>query len=72
MKEVIALLVLVVASMYIGWKAGSSFSDFEFAHNERKTFTWSNISELRTELAKGYVVRQTYDVTNNILEKVSK
>jgi len=72
MKEVIGILVLVVASMVVGWRAGSSCTRFQFMTGDYKTFTWSNVSELNAELAKGYIVLDTRAITNNVLKKVSK
>jgi len=71
MKELVSV-VLVILAMIIGWSMGSSFTRFRFMIGEYKTFTWSNVSELNAELAKGYIVRDTLDITNNVLEKVSK
>jgi len=71
MKETICFLILVILSMFVGWRMGSSYTRFEFMIGEYKTFTWSNVSELNAELAKGYVVRDTRDITNNVLEKVT-
>ena len=35
-----------------------------------KTYSWSDVKDLNAELAKGYKVIRTYDVTNMVLEKV--
>jgi hypothetical protein len=43
-----------------------------FSNGTRKVFTWSNVEQLNAELAKGYTIESTYNVTNMILKKVSK
>jgi len=71
MRELLSI-VLVILAMIAGWRMGASFTRFRFMTGTYKTFTWSNVSELNAELAKGYIVRDTRDITNNVLEKVSK
>lgn len=43
-----------------------------FGNGTRKVFSWSTSEQLNVELAKGYEIEKTYNVTNMILKKVSK
>lgn len=64
----IMLILMVLLSIFF-FRMGMSFTDFEFSRGERKVFAWSNVSDLNAELAKGWTVIRTYDVTNNVLGK---
>jgi len=61
--------ILLIIAGVLFFRMGMSFTDFEFSRGERKVFAWSNVSDLNAELAKGWTVIRTYDVTNNVLGK---
>lgn len=45
---------------------------YSYSHDRYKVYSWSDIKDLNAELAKGYRVIKTYDVTNMVLEKVEQ
>lgn len=65
-----ALISLVIGAVFCnGVCCGIDHTCRTFGNGARKSFTLSNIEQLNAELAKGYDVEYTYNVTNMVLKK---
>lgn len=66
------IAIVMIATISVTVIQGNALMCKSFANGERKAFSWSTTEQLTTELAKGYEIEYTYNVTNMILKKVSK
>jgi hypothetical protein len=64
------LIALVIGLLFCnGVCCGVDHTCRTFSRGDRKVFTWSSIEQLNVELAKGYEVEYTYNITNMVLKK---
>jgi hypothetical protein len=69
------VLICGIALIFLGGALIGSVHELKCCHSNYskgiyKTYSWSDVKDLNAELAKGYKVIRTYDVTNMVLEKV--
>lgn len=62
----------VVGLIFTGRMVERKVIQDKFSCGDLKVYSWSSVEQLNAELAKGYEIEKTYNVTNMILRKVTK
>jgi hypothetical protein len=70
--EAVIIALLLAVTFLVGGIIGLKFKQDDFGVGNLKVYSWSNVEQLNAELAKGYTIESTYNVTNMVLRKVSK